>query len=80
MFDLFAETLSEALPVAFWGAVTVSLTVVGTVAEQLGIEHLGAGDMFIGLWLVGVGALMIYAGLFQAGATELLPRLRARME
>lgn len=43
------------------------LTVVGALTENAGIADLFAGQPVFGLWEVGIGALLLYVGIYMLG-------------
>gem|GEM_PF-3243853 len=68
VYELGLEALMELLPVAAYGLGTVAFTVLGLVAEQTGVATLLAGGVTVsGLWMVAIGAVLLYAGLAYCG-------------
>jgi hypothetical protein len=71
MVEYFVELLGTLLYVLGTGA----LAIAGVIAEQSGMQFVTAGDPILGVWLIGVGLIALYAGYFLA-TDKLLPRLR----
>ncbi len=75
MRELLLGPVAEALGVVLYVVVAGAMAVVGVLAEQAGIDNLGAGQTTLGLWEVAVGALLIY-GALNVAYHIVLPRLR----
>lgn len=72
MKDQFIEPLIELLLYAFS---TGALAVIGGLAEQTGIHTLSAGgNVTLGLWFVGIGAVGLYAS-YQIATDKLIPQI-----
>jgi len=70
-----AGSVEQLLGVVFYAVVASVLTVLGAVAELASVTELTAGQTVLGLWEVGVGLLLLYAGV--SVLTDLvLPALR----
>ncbi|MFB6103661.1 MAG: hypothetical protein ABEJ57_01060 [Halobacteriaceae archaeon] len=68
MYELGLEALAELLPVAAYGLGTLGFTTLGLLAEQTGIATLLAGGVTVsGVWMVAVGAVLLYAGVAYCG-------------
>ena len=65
---------SAELVVVTAGAVLVSA--LGVYLEGMGLQTVTAGTTDTGLWLVAMGLVALYFGLYLVGYSELLPRLR----
>ena len=52
------------------------LTVVGALTENAGIGDLLAGPSVFGLWEVGMGALLLYVGVYMLGYRQVWLGLR----
>jgi hypothetical protein len=57
------ETVVDLLSVAFYALVASVLTLLGTFVELSSLRDLTAGQTVLGLWEVGVGVLLVYAGI-----------------
>jgi hypothetical protein len=68
-------SIVEVLTVLAYAVGTGVLTVAGVLAEQAGIQAVG-GDMMLGVWLLGMGAVAL-AGAYLVATGRLLPRVRA---
>lgn len=74
MTSLGPELLAEALSLVLYTAVAGALTIGGVLVEQASLQHFGAGDATIALWLAALGGVMLYAGAY--GLREnVLPRV-----
>ena len=62
-FGSLVELLSLLLAAVAAGL----LTVVGALTENAGIASLLAGPSVFGLWEVGMGALLLYVGIYMLG-------------
>jgi hypothetical protein len=54
------------------------LTLGGVLTEQAGAHELLAGHSTLGAWEAGMGALLLYAGIYLVGYQQAWRRLRAR--
>ncbi|MDS0260735.1 hypothetical protein NDI56_15110 [Haloarcula sp. S1CR25-12] len=52
------------------------LTVVGALTENAGVADLLAGQSVFGLWEVGMGALLLYVGVYMLGYRQVWLGLR----
>ncbi|WP_226010500.1 hypothetical protein [Halomicrobium salinisoli] len=76
MRDTIAEALGEGAVLLGEIAAMTVLTAVGILAERAGLEHLASGVDALTVWFLFVGALALYAGVYQLGLRTVLPRLR----
>jgi hypothetical protein len=67
MDGLLPTALVEALEVLLSLSATGGFTLLGTLAEQAGIQNVLAGHAAIGLWEVWMGAVALFAGLYLFG-------------
>jgi len=63
MPELVAGSIAELLGVVFYAVVAGILTVLGAIAELASVQQLTGGETILGLWEVGVGILLFYAGV-----------------
>lgn len=75
MSELLAESIGELLGVVFYAVVASVLTVLGAVAELASFQELTAGQTVLGLWEVGAGVILLYAGL-NVVTDFVLPKVR----
>lgn len=54
------------------------LTLGGALVEQAGTHEVLVGHSTLGAWEVGMGALLLYAGIYLLGYQQAWRRLRAR--
>jgi hypothetical protein len=78
MVDYISEPVLEILGMLLYGLGAGTLAILGTVAEQSGMQFMMAGDTTLGLWAIGVGLIALYAGYFLT-TDKLLPQMRALM-
>lgn len=70
------ESLLEAGPELLYTAVAGALTVVGAAIEVVGVRTLTGGEQPLGLWMLLMGFVALYAGV-KLGRERGLPALRA---
>ncbi|MDS0476255.1 hypothetical protein [Natrinema sp. 1APR25-10V2] len=68
------ELLAESLQLVIYTLVAGVLTVGGVLVEQASVQHLGAGEAMIALWLGALGGVMLYAGTYGIGYQKVLSR------
>jgi len=61
------ESVGELFGLLLAAAAAGLLTLVGTLTENAGIADLLAGQAIFGLWELGMGGLLLYAGLYMLG-------------
>ena len=71
MQELIAEVGAELLPFLGRAVASVVLTVVGALVEFNALSSLTSGDLMLGGWLLYLGAVALYAGLFVVGPDAL---------
>lgn len=69
------DSLVELLPDLFYVAVAGVLTAVGLEIEYLAFQNVTSGGTTIGLWMLFVGAVALYAGV-EVAREKALPALR----
>ena len=52
------------------------ITAIGLAAEVNSYLYLTGGETTVALWLAGIGALFLYAGVYMVGYGKLLPAVR----
>jgi hypothetical protein len=75
MPELSPESLTELLAVAVELVAMVLLSTLGILAERAGFAALPSGFEPLSVWLVVVGAVALYAGVYMIGYQRLLNRL-----
>lgn len=75
MPELSPESLAELLTVGVELVAMVVLSGLGLLAERAGFAALAGGFDPVSLWLVGVGAVALYAGVYMIGYQRLLGRV-----
>lgn len=71
MQELFAEVGAEIVPFLIRGLGAVVLALGGTYVEFTAVSELLGGDLVVGAWLLYLGTLALYAGLFVVGPDAL---------
>jgi hypothetical protein len=69
-------SLGELLSVLLRALAAGLLTAVGALTETAGIGDLLASPSVFGLWEVGMGALLLYVGIYMLGYREVWLGLR----
>ncbi|SIS10212.1 hypothetical protein [Natronorubrum thiooxidans] len=69
------ELLSELLPMIVYTILGGALTAGGIAAEYASLQHLGAGEAMVGLWLAAIGVVMLYGGVYGIGYKKVAMRL-----
>ncbi len=72
MTSIGPELLAEALQLLLYTVVAGALTIGGVLVEQASLQHLGAGEAMIALWLGALGGVMLYAGAYGVGYQKVL--------
>ena len=72
-------SLTELLSLLLRALAAGLLTVVGALTENAGIADLLADPSMFGLWEVGMGALLLYVGIYMLGYREVWLGLRHRL-
>ncbi|WP_254532123.1 hypothetical protein [Natrinema gelatinilyticum] len=72
MTSIGPELLAESLSLVVYTIVAGVLTVGGVLVEQASVQHLGAGEAMIALWLAVLGGVMLYAGAYELGYQKVL--------
>ncbi|TMT85172.1 hypothetical protein E2L06_00555 [Haloterrigena sp. H1] len=72
MTSIGPELLAESLSLIVYTVVAGVLTVGGALVEQASLQHLGAGEAMIALWLAALGGVMLYAGVYGLGYKKVL--------
>ena len=75
MSEFAVGSVAELLGLVFYAVVASVLTVLGTVAELASVQNLTGGQTVLGLWEVGVGLLLLYAGI-NVVTDFVLPKVR----
>ena len=68
------ELLAELLPMAAYTIAAGLLTIGGFAAEYASMQHVGAGETTVALWLAAIGCVMLYAGVYGIGYQKVLAR------
>ncbi|MGQ3412871.1 hypothetical protein [Natrinema versiforme] len=72
MTSIGPELLAESLQLLLYTVVAGALTVGGVLVEQASLQHYGAGEAMIALWLAALGGVMLYAGAYGLGYQKVL--------
>ncbi|SDD07999.1 hypothetical protein [Natrinema hispanicum] len=74
MTSIGPELLTESLSLLVYTVIAGVLTVGGALVEQASLQHLGAGEAMIALWLAALGGVMLYAGVYGLGYQKVLAK------
>jgi len=74
MSSVNPELVAESLVLILYTLVAAALTIGGVLVEYTSLQHVGAGDLTVGLWLAAIGAVMLYAGIYAIGYQKLVSR------
>lgn len=69
-------TLIELLEFAAVALLTGAVSTVGLYLERIAVATIAAGSVKLGVWMVALGGVFLYVGVYLCGYTQLLPRLR----
>ena len=70
------ESLGELVSLLLATVASGLLTAVGVLTENAGVADLLAGQSVFGLWELGMGALLLYVGVYMLGYREVWLGLR----
>lgn len=77
MVELIGEATAELLAVVLTSFGAAVLTAGGFLIEQAGVHNLLAGQSTLGAWEIGMGAVVIFAGVYLLGYKQAYQRLRS---
>lgn len=77
MPELSLESVVQLLGLAVEVVAMVLLSALGFLAERAGFAALANGFEPVTVWLLGIGAVALYAGLYMIGYRRLLGRVLA---
>jgi hypothetical protein len=80
MRELAIEWLSSVLTLLVEAGAFVVLATIGIVSERAGLTELQSGIDPLTVWLLGFGALALYASVYLLGYRRLAPRLSAAVD
>lgn len=72
-------SVSELLSLLLTAVAATVLTAIGALTENAGISDLLAGPSVFGLWEVGMGALLLYVGIYMLGYRQVWLGLRQQL-
>lgn len=67
-----SELLVESLSLVAYTVIAAVLTALGLITEYASIQHFGAGDADVAIWLGVLGLVMLYAGVYGIGYKKVL--------
>ena len=76
MKSVSPELLVESVILLAYVLLASVLTAGGIVAEYASLQHFGAGEVTVALWLAAIGAVLLYAGAYGIGYQKVAVRLR----
>ncbi|MFU8867697.1 hypothetical protein [Natronococcus sp.] len=72
-----SELIAESLALLLYVLVGAVLTAGGLAAEYASLQHFGSGEAVVALWLAGLGAVMLYAGVYGIGYQKIFSSIRS---
>ena len=72
---LAVESFSELLALVVSAVETLAVTAAGTIVEQAALQNLSSGQMVLGAWEAGMGAIALVVGVWILGYQKLWPRI-----
>lgn len=72
-------SVSELVSLLLAAVAASLLTAVGAITENAGISELLANPSVFGLWEVGMGALLLYVGIYMLGYRRVWTGLRQQL-
>jgi hypothetical protein len=72
---LAIESISELLALVVSAVGTLAFTAAGTIAEQAALQNLLSGQLVLGAWEAGMGAIALVVGVWILGYGKLWPRI-----
>jgi hypothetical protein len=72
-----SELVVDSIALLFYAVTAAVLTAGGLAAEYASAQHFGSGEIVVALWLAGLGAIMLYAGVYGIGYKKLLAPVRS---
>lgn len=79
MRELSVDAVLELLTTLLAGVGALVLTAVGMLAEQAGLQNLALGHVPLGIWEAGMGAVLLFVGVYLLGYEQFWRRLRLRL-
>ena len=76
MYEPVLDLGGEALAVAAYSLLTITLSLLGLAVEYEGLQQFLGGDLLIAAWFAFMGAIVL-AFAVTLGREKLVPRLRA---
>lgn len=70
-------TLIELLEFVAVALLTGAVSTAGLYLERIAVATIAAGSVKLGVWMVALGGVFLYVGVYLCGYTQLLPRFRA---
>jgi len=70
------DSLLEILPELFYSVVAGALAAFGIGVEYLAAQNVVGGEMVVGLWMLVVGLVALYAGI-ELARDKALPAIRS---
>lgn len=78
MTELSVDALLELLTTLAAGVGALVLTAVGMLAEQAGLQNLALGHVPLGIWEAGMGAVLLFVGVYLLGYEQFWRRIQLR--
>lgn len=76
MTEFSVDALLELLTTLLAGLGALALTALGMLAEQAGLQNLALGHIPLGIWEAGMGAVLLFIGIYLLGYNQFWRRLQ----
>jgi len=76
MKETLVDSIVELLTLVVTGAGALALTALGFLAEQAGLQNLALGNIPVGIWEAGMGAVILFAGIYLIGYNQFWKRIQ----
>lgn len=76
MSEFSVDALLELLTTILAGIGALALTALGMLAEQAGLQNLALGHIPLGIWEAGMGAVLLFIGIYLLGYNQFWRRLQ----
>lgn len=76
MTEFSVDALLELVTTLLAGLGALALTALGMLAEQAGLQNLALGHIPLGIWEAGMGAVLLFIGIYLLGYNQFWRRLQ----
>lgn len=79
MTEFSIDAVLELLTTVAAGLGALGLTALGMLAEQAGLQNLALGHLPLGIWETGMGAVLLFVGVYLLGYNQFWRRVQLRL-